>query len=131
MEYLSQYEHSITYIKGEDNTMADALSRLPIDETPEPLPITATFTIENDPKLFNKIHKGYSHDTWCTGILDDLNRGVIDSKLSGMDYYSWAHGWSYQNTWTYENNSSALRMTTSVILAGRKCMHRYETNITG
>lgn len=81
MEYLSQYEHSITYIKGEDNTIADTLSRLPINEPPETLLVTATFTIENDPSLFNKIQKGYSHDTWCTSILDDLKCGIIDSKL--------------------------------------------------
>jgi hypothetical protein len=81
MEYLSQYEHSITYIKGEDNTVADALSQLPIDKAAGPLAVTATFTIENDPKLFSKIRKGYTHNTWCAGILDDLKRGVIDSKL--------------------------------------------------
>jgi hypothetical protein len=28
-EFLSQYDMSITYIRGEDNTVADALSRLP------------------------------------------------------------------------------------------------------
>ena len=28
MEYLSQYEYTITYIKGEDNTVADTLSRM-------------------------------------------------------------------------------------------------------
>jgi hypothetical protein len=85
MEYLSQYKHSITYIKGEDNTVADALSQLPID-IGEPIPhnttIAATFTIENDPKLFTKIHQGYEHDTWCTAILKDLKCGVIDKKLN-------------------------------------------------
>jgi hypothetical protein len=84
MEYLSQYEHSITYIKGEDNTVADALSRLPIkDHEDSDLETTsaATFSIESDPKLFTKIRRGYSHDSWCTAILDDLKRGMIDSKL--------------------------------------------------
>ena len=28
MEYLLQYEYEIHYVKGEDNTVADALSRL-------------------------------------------------------------------------------------------------------
>jgi hypothetical protein len=58
MEYLSQYEHSITYIKGEDNTVADALSRLPIEDREDSdLETTsaATFSIESDPKLFMKI----------------------------------------------------------------------------
>ena len=29
MEFLSQYNSKIVYVKGEDNTVADALSRLP------------------------------------------------------------------------------------------------------
>ena len=59
MEYLSQYEYSITYIKGEDNTVADALSRMPITEA-KPLPISAIFSIKNDLELFTKIQKGYA-----------------------------------------------------------------------
>jgi hypothetical protein len=84
MEYLSQYEHLITYIKGEENTVADALSHFPIDdlETSEPQITVATmFTIDRDPKLFMKIHKGYSQDSWCAAILDNLKHGMIDSKL--------------------------------------------------
>lgn len=29
-EFISQYDMTITYIRGEDNTVADALSRLPL-----------------------------------------------------------------------------------------------------
>jgi hypothetical protein len=80
MEYLSQYEYSITYIRGEDNTVADALSRMPVSDA-EPLTVAATFSIENDPTLCTKIWKGYTEDTWCTGIMDDLKQGVINKKL--------------------------------------------------
>src|SRR6202020_131890 len=38
MEYLSHYDHHIVYIKGEDNTVADALSRLPNEVDLDPLP---------------------------------------------------------------------------------------------
>ena len=31
MEFLSQYDRKIVYIKGEDNSVADALSGIPID----------------------------------------------------------------------------------------------------
>jgi hypothetical protein len=34
-EYLSQYKMSIVYIKSEDNTVADALSRVPADMYPD------------------------------------------------------------------------------------------------
>lgn len=32
MEYMSQFETSFVYVRGEDNTGADALSRLPVHE---------------------------------------------------------------------------------------------------
>jgi hypothetical protein len=81
MEYLSQYKYSITYIKGEDNTVADALSRMPV-ENKNPVKISAIFLIENDPKLFTKIRKGYTEDSWCRAIIEDMKRGMMDSKLN-------------------------------------------------
>jgi hypothetical protein len=82
MEYLSQYEYMITYINGERNTVADTLSQLPdsTDNQP-PFPIASIFTIESDLKVIRHIKKGYRHNTWCAGILDDLQQGVVDKKL--------------------------------------------------
>jgi hypothetical protein len=37
-EYLSQYDYELHYVKGEDNTVADALSRLPESDAPEETP---------------------------------------------------------------------------------------------
>jgi hypothetical protein len=84
MEYLSQYEYSITYINGEKNTVADALSRLPdsMDEK-EPTFVTASvFEIRSDPKLIVRIKKGYRQDPWCKGILDNRKHGMLDAKLN-------------------------------------------------
>lgn len=74
MEYMSQYEYSITYIHGERNTVADALSRLPDSINEQPLCIIAAsmFTIESDPRLITQIKNGYWADPWCVGILDDF-----------------------------------------------------------
>jgi hypothetical protein len=82
MEYLSQYEYTISYINGERNTVANALSRLP-DSTDEQtvMSMASIFTIDSDPKVVRWIKRGYRHDTWCTKLLEDLQRGVVDKKL--------------------------------------------------
>lgn len=54
MEYLSQYKYTITYIKGEDNTVADALSRL-MEAEATPTAIGTVFEIELNPKLYAQI----------------------------------------------------------------------------
>lgn len=71
MEYLSQYEYTITYIKGEDNTIADALSRLTETEVTT-TQVGAVFEIESNPQLYAQIRRGYANDKWCKGIVDDL-----------------------------------------------------------
>ncbi len=38
MELMSQYDFTINYIRSEDNTVADALSRLPVDPASDPVP---------------------------------------------------------------------------------------------
>lgn len=81
MEYLSQYEYMITYIKGVDNTVAGALSRVP-EESIDDTPVAAIFSIENGPKLFTDIQKGYEYDLWCAGIMEDLEWNIINSKLN-------------------------------------------------
>jgi len=52
---MSQYDLTITYIHGEDNTVADALSQLPPDCFPEEMPalvlvdsVNAVLTITAD-----------------------------------------------------------------------------------
>ena len=82
MEYLSQYEYTIMYINGDRNTVADALSWLPNTSDDQPsVSISSIFAIDSNPKLLRRIKAGYHHDIWCSGILDDLKRGVIDNKL--------------------------------------------------
>lgn len=80
MEYLSQYEYMITYIKGEDNTVTDVLSQLTEKEEAQ-IKVGAIFEIERDLRLYARIWKGYSKDKWCKVMLDDLKKGLVDPKL--------------------------------------------------
>lgn len=68
-EFLAQYDHKIIYIKGEDNTVADALSRLPnlIDNEQLP-PVAAMLSVETDPSLLKSIINGYQEDSFCVKL---------------------------------------------------------------
>lgn len=71
-EFLAQYNFDIIYIKGEDNTVADALSRLPYEDTfdttdPSVL-VASTFSIKSDPSFLAEIIEGYTVDPWCVDL---------------------------------------------------------------
>lgn len=72
-EYMSQYDLTIHYIKGEDNAAADALSRRSEGDM-----CAAVLTIQNEPGLRERIVKGYGEDPWCRRL-----HGLIDS-LPGL-----------------------------------------------
>jgi hypothetical protein len=49
MEFLAQFDCRIVYVKGQDNTVADALSRTDFPETPDPESIAlAPFDEDSD-----------------------------------------------------------------------------------
>jgi hypothetical protein len=95
MEYLSQYEYTITYINGDKNTIADALSRLPEDGKHDHDIIGTVFTIESDPDLLQQVKTGYQEDPWCRSILDNRKRGLLDEKLD----ISMKHGLLFIGQW--------------------------------
>jgi hypothetical protein len=77
-EFLSQYDMSITYIRGVDNTVADALSRLPpetyLDEQPggqphqqwlNPKSVNAILSVTTDQQVLKDIVMGYETDEFC------------------------------------------------------------------
>jgi hypothetical protein len=81
MEYMSQYDCTITYINGDDNCVADALSRLPDDVEDNSCVVASVFEIRSDPGFMQDIKDGYHIDLWCKALTTDLTRGVTDSKL--------------------------------------------------
>jgi hypothetical protein len=71
-EFLSQYEINMIYIPGPDNTVADALSRLPEDTAEIPVPhkswlspVAAVLSIATDQTVLDVIKCGYSVDDYC------------------------------------------------------------------
>lgn len=71
-EFLSQYNMTITYVHGEDNTVADTLSRLPSNSFPdEHTPVllehsvNAIFQIASNASILSKIKSGYANDEFC------------------------------------------------------------------
>lgn len=84
MKYLSECKYSITYINGKQNTVANALSRLPDSVNNHSLLIVAlaVFTIQSHPKLITRIKNRYQAGLWCLGLLDDMKWGMLNSKLN-------------------------------------------------
>jgi hypothetical protein len=92
--YLADFDYDITYIRGEDNTAADALSRMP-DATPNPLlaacalaytrspsrretAALATLDISADESLLRDIISGYCDDEFAKQLTKDINAGSIE-----------------------------------------------------
>ena len=80
-EYLSQYELNMVYVPGEDNTVADALSRVPPNGFPsEKLEVVgAVLKIATDPCLVDAIRNCYMMDKFCV---------KLTSVTSGMEEVS-------------------------------------------
>jgi hypothetical protein len=74
-EFLLQYNMTIMYIHGEDNTVADALSQLPPDCFPDKITpnnptntVNAVFQITSDKSLLERIRAGYAEDKFCKQV---------------------------------------------------------------
>jgi hypothetical protein len=89
-ELMSQFEMSITYIRGEDNTIADALSRLPAEALSEEeehdgldMPVwdnwmkvascNTIMHVSADRSFLDAIQKGYQEDSFCKKLASTEN----------------------------------------------------------
>ena len=93
--YLADFDYEITYIRGEDNTAADALSRMP-DAIPSPMlaacalaytrspsslaraVVAATLDISADESLLRDIIAGYQEDDFAKQLRKDIGAGSIE-----------------------------------------------------
>lgn len=103
-EYLAQYDYELCYVKGEDNSVADALSRHPgivdvvadndtssddEDDNRERSVVAATLTIAADPDLLTQIKEGYKNNEFCTKLHANLAsmEGARKDEASGLLYF--------------------------------------------
>jgi hypothetical protein len=85
-ELMSQFEMSITYIRGEDNTIADALSRLPAETLSDDeehdgldMPVwnnwlratscSTVMHVSADKSFLDAVRKGYAEDSFCKKLV--------------------------------------------------------------
>lgn len=94
-EFLSQYECTISYIKGEDNTVADALSRLPAETFADEVhvephvtwgthTVCAVLRVATDASVLAGIIEGYKSDTFCLKLRDAGMKNV--RLINGLWY---------------------------------------------
>jgi hypothetical protein len=95
-EYLSQYEMTIVYIRGEDNTIADALSRMPPDAYDDEkevklheawkVPIGAVLSIASDERVLKTIKEGYKEDDFCRKLSEGKSKIPGIEESNGLWY---------------------------------------------
>jgi hypothetical protein len=95
-ELMSQYDMQIIYIRGEDNTVADALScvapnAFPEEQTDlEPHALwsssCAVLSIEADKQILRDIKLGYEQDSFCICLPNSGMKGITNSN--GLWYIS-------------------------------------------
>jgi hypothetical protein len=87
--YLADFDYSITYVCGEQNTTADALSHMP-NTTPDACLMACTITytcnapsmgilsITTDKSLLDRIIAGYETDNFTQQLTKDIGLGSIE-----------------------------------------------------
>ena len=84
-EFLAEYDFKIVYVKGEENTVADALSRMPeVEEGGSLGAVAAVLTVSTDPKLSEAIREGYKSDAFCQRVLRNLDSFPAAKVVDGL-----------------------------------------------
>lgn len=106
IDFLAQFDFDIVYIKGKNNTLADALSRR--DDPPDTVNLEAMeYTQEINDELKDQILKGYEHDAEFATIYDvlkndkpvpkEIRHYITHYKLdNGFLLYNAVEGGDYQ-----------------------------------
>jgi hypothetical protein len=84
-EFLAEYDFEIKYLKGEENTVADALSRMPEEEEGVEA-VASVLTVSSDPKISGDIRVGYTSDSFCQKILKNQDSFPTVKVVDGLIY---------------------------------------------
>lgn len=84
-EFLAQYDFQIIYVQGQENSVADALSRVE-PEMPS-LVATPVFSIAADLQLLNEIKDGYEKDDWCIKLRENMASSPEARQTDGLLYW--------------------------------------------
>ena len=76
----------IKYIKGEENTVVDALSHMPDVVNEDVGLVAATMAVSVDNQLSNDIWAGYKTDTFCQRILKNQDSFPAVKVVNGLIY---------------------------------------------
>ena len=95
-EFLSQYDYTIIYIKGEKNTVANTMSHIPNEDTvnnalptdPNDILLAALFSITADDAILKTIKTGYDLDPFCVKLHKSPNSCPGLTTVDGMMYIS-------------------------------------------
>lgn len=91
-ELLSQFEMTIVYIHGEDNTVADTLSHVRVDSFVDKggapafavwehgAAVSAVLKVEMDVSMLDAIKKGYAQDDFAAKLLDSKMTSITESN---------------------------------------------------
>ena len=85
-EFLAEYDFEVVYVKGEENTVADALSRMPEEGEGTFKTFAAVLNVSADPKISEAIRKGYKDDPFCQKILENLASFPAIKIVDGLIY---------------------------------------------
>ena len=85
-ELLAEYDFKVVYVKGGENTVADALSRMPEEGEETFKTVAAVLTVSSDPKISETIRSGYKDDPFCQKILANLDSFPAVKVIDGLVY---------------------------------------------
>ncbi|THG93880.1 hypothetical protein EW026_g7473 [Hermanssonia centrifuga] len=118
-EFMSQYDYTITYIAGADNTPADAMSRKPSITPPAAVAATSALEIRCDSAWISSVKAGYALDSWCSRLLDSLWDPVAQAAI-GTDAAGISALDALGRGWLDERDRNGISVRLGMLYVGQR-----------